>query len=174
MPNSSGPIARTRLELTQSDALILAMERTLSAPPKPALGGDRRVRLTTYYNGACPVCRTEMRHYKRISRSHSLDLAWCDVSRDRFISKRLGLDREAIKRRLHAIDKEGRLFVGVAAFAEIWRELPGYRWAAWLVSRPVIRPLANLVYDNALAPALYGLNRLRERRQVQTGAGSGT
>ena len=135
--------------------------------------GDRRVRLTTYYNGACPVCRTEIKHYKRISRARHLDLAWCDIARDRFITRRLGLDREAVKRRLHAIDQEGRLFVGVAAFAAIWRELPGYRWAAWLVSRPVIRPLANCLYDGLLAPALYALNKARERRRERSAASSG-
>lgn len=148
------------------------MERPLLGQHDAAADGGRRIRLTTYYNGGCPVCRTEIRHYKRISRKRHLDLAWCDVSRDRFIAKRLGLDREAVKRRLHAIDGEGRLFVGVAAFAAIWRELPDYRWAAWLISRPVIRPVANWLYDKLLAPSLYGLNRIRERRQSQPGAGS--
>ena len=132
--------------------------------------GGRRVRLTTFYNGACPVCRTEIKHYKRISRARHLDMAWCDVARDRFIARRIGLDREAVKRRLHAIDREGHLFVGVAAFAAIWRELPGYRWAAWLVSRPVIRPIANWLYDGVLAPTLYAMNKARERRRERSAA----
>ena len=139
-------------------------ETTMLRPPPATADPDKRRRLTTYYNGACPVCRTEIRHYKRISRARALDVAWCDISRDRFIAARLGLDREAVKRRLHAIDREGRLFVGVAAFAAIWRELPGYGWAAWLISRPVIRPTASWIYDHLLAAGLYTLNRARERR----------
>ena len=140
-------------------------EETVLRPPPATADPDKRRRLTTYYNGGCPVCRTEIRHYKRISRARALDLAWCDVARDRFIAKRMGLDREDVKRRLHAVDREGRLFVGVPAFAAIWRELPGYRWAGWLISRPVIGPLACLIYDRVLAPTLYALNRARERRR---------
>ncbi len=139
-------------------------QETILRPPPATADPEKRRRLTTFYNGACPVCRGEIRHYKRISRSRQLDLAWCDISRDRYITERLGLEREAVKRRLHAIDRDGRLFIGVAAFAAIWRELPNYRWAAWLISRPVIRPVSAWVYDHVLAAALYALNRARERR----------
>lgn len=143
----------------------------MAEPHDTAIDDGRGIRLTTFYNGACPVCRTEIKHYKRLSRARDLGLAWCDVSRDRFIAKRLGLDREAVKRRLHAIDRDGKLLVGVAAFVAIWRELPEYRWAAWLFSRPVIRPVACLVYDHVLAAGLYALNRARERRRRKIGTG---
>ena len=36
--------------------------------------------LTAFHNGACPICRMEIEHYKRLSRAHGLGaiLAWCD------------------------------------------------------------------------------------------------
>lgn len=136
------------------------------APDRQAPDGACGIELTAYYNGACPVCRAEMGHYKKISREEGLPLAWCDLSRDAYIAERLGLDREAMKRRLHVVDRQGRLHIGVAAFAAIWRELPRYRWAARLIQLPLIRPLSAFFYDQVLARGLYLWNRWRERHMA--------
>ncbi len=60
----------------------------------------------------------------------------------------------------------GRLLVGVPAFAALWRELPGHRWLARVAMQPVLLPLWTLLYD-ALAWALYHWNKRRARRRAR-------
>lgn len=134
-----------------------------SAAPDPD-GSSRTGPLTTFYNGACPICGAEIRHYKRISREQDLGLIWCDISRDRFILSRLGLEHDDVKRRLHVIDGDGRIHVGVDAFVALWSAMPRYNWLARLLRRPTIYRAAAWLYDRVLAPLLLAWNKRRERR----------
>lgn len=120
--------------------------------------------VTTLYNGACPVCRTEIHHYRRIDQRRGGRLVFADVVGDPTAAAALGLDREDVKRRLHVLDRDGRLHVGVDAFLVLWRELPGYRWLGRIVGLPGVRTVAALVYDRVLAPVLYAAQKRRERR----------
>jgi predicted DCC family thiol-disulfide oxidoreductase YuxK len=125
-----------------------------------APGGD----LTTYYNGACPVCRTEVEHYKGIDARRGLGLGWHDVSQGVGPLAAHGLDRDSATKRLYAIDEGGRLHGGVDAFIQVWRRLPRYRWLARVVAAPGGRQIAGAVYEGVLAPVLYRWNRWRHRR----------
>ena len=123
-------------------------------------------RPTTLYNGACPVCGPEVRRYQRLDARHGGDLGWRDIAQDPAVLQDLGLDLEDVKERLHVVDGEGRIHIGVDAFAVLWAELPGHRWLAATIKAPVIRPVARFVYDRILAPALYRWNQWRDSRRV--------
>ncbi|MCR9220297.1 MAG: DUF393 domain-containing protein [Alphaproteobacteria bacterium] len=122
-------------------------------------------RVTTLYHGACPICGTEVAHYRQYAAERALPLGWQDVSdgADAPLLAAHGVDREAAKRRLHVVTADGRLLAGVDAFQALWAEMPRYRWLARLVGLPIVRPLAELVYERLLAPALYRFNRRRGR-----------
>ena len=122
---------------------------------------------TVLYNGSCPVCRTEIEHYQKLDRDTDR-LAWRDIGASDQAAG-CGVGPEALRRRLHVVDADGRLLVGVPAFARIWQELPRYRWLARLVDRPVVRPLAAWLYE-PLAAGLYAWDR-RRRRRVAAEAG---
>lgn len=119
--------------------------------------------LTVYYNGACPICSREIDHYRQLCERHPAPLAWVDISQDLLVLAPRGVDSLSIKRRLHAIDADDTLHAGVAAFIELWRRLPYYRWLGRLVALPGIRQMAEWVYEGLLAPALVRFNRWRER-----------
>ena len=127
---------------------------------------DLGPRPTTLYNGACPVCGPEVRRYQRIDARRDGDLGWRDIARDPAVLERLGLDLEAVKERLHVVDGDGRIHVGVDAFAVLWAELPGHRWLSALIRAPLIHPIARFVYDRILAPALYRWNQWRDNRRA--------
>lgn len=120
-------------------------------------------KLTTLYNGSCPVCRFEIEHYKAYCGPRALALDWADIATDDAWLARLGVDRDSLKRRLHVVRADGTVLVGVDAFAALWEEMPRYRWLARLVRAPVVRPLAAALYDRVLAPALFAWNRRRGR-----------
>lgn len=121
--------------------------------------------LTVYYNGACPICGAEIRHYQELAARSEAPLAWVDIARESEALCGYGIDAAGAKRRLYAVLEGGRLLAGVDAFAALWQRLPRYRWLARMVRVPGLRQLAVVVYERILAPALVRFNQRRERRQ---------
>ncbi|AWN53039.1 DUF393 domain-containing protein [Methylobacterium sp. 17Sr1-1] len=93
--------------------------------------------LTVYYDGACPLCRTEIGHYRGCAgaeRVRFVDLA--TLHDDASLGP--GLDRAAAQARFHVREADGRLVSGAAAFARLWRRLPAWRWLGRLVEVRVL------------------------------------
>ena len=63
-----------------------------------------------------------------------------------------------MRRRLHAVDAEGRLFVGADCAVEIWLRTPGDVRLGRLLGLPVVRQIARFTYDR-FADLLYAWNR---------------
>ena len=132
------------------------------------VGPHRPTSVTTFFNGDCPVCSAHVARYRRLARGRD-ELLWRDLADCPDALLCFGIDRETARRRLHVVDRNGRLQGGIDAFAAIWRELPGGRWLAVLVRLPGIHALAAALYDRVLVPALWAWNRRRNR--IRTGAG---
>jgi len=107
---------------------------------RPTLSGEPMTRSTTctvYFDGACPVCRREIAHYRRQRGSESI--AWVDASSCDEAELGPGLDRSVVLSRFHVRNADGTLTSGAAAFVAIWRRLPAFAWLAALASsRPVL------------------------------------
>lgn len=114
------------------------------------------------YNGDCPVCSFEIGHYAKYSQKRALPLAYDDLSECDLAS--WGVSRDAAAKRLHVM-QGGEIYAGIPAFLVLWQEMPRYRWLARIVGVPGVRQVASLVYDYALAPALYAWHRRREARR---------
>lgn len=121
--------------------------------------------LTIYYDGSCPLCRREIALYCRLRGAERLH--WQDVS----AGQPLGADLscEAAMRRFHVRDAQGRLFSGGAAFARLWRALPGWHVAGWLFAWPPMSWLLELAY-RAFLPLRPRLQRLLRRWWLDTEA----
>ena len=118
--------------------------------------------LTIYYDGSCPLCRREIAFYRRLRGAERLQ--WLDVSKDVGAGAALGegLSCEAAMRRFHVRDAQGRLLSGGAAFARLWRALPGWRVAGWLMAWPPMSWMLELAY-RAFLPLRPRLQRLVRR-----------
>lgn len=128
--------------------------------PKPAVAD-----VTVYYNGGCPICSTEIDHYRRRAEASGQRIAWVDIDGDDTAEAATGLDRETLKRRLHARLPDGRLVGGVDAFAAVWGRVPGFGGLARVLSWGPARRMADGLYEGALAPALVAFNRWRDARR---------
>ncbi len=117
-------------------------------------------RLSVYYDGACPLCRSEVAVYRR--RSDPEAVAFVDVSAE---AGRLpeGLDRKTALSRFHVRSDDGTLLSGAAAFAALWRRTPGFRWLGRLASLPVLSAVFEGGYRAFLVvrPAVQRLVRRR-------------
>lgn len=88
---------------------------------------------TILFDGSCPMCRAEIGHYRRLDRADAL--CFVDVSRDE-TPLPADLTRAKAMARFHITTADGRLLSGAAAFVEVWKSLPGWRWLALLAAIP--------------------------------------
>lgn len=128
------------------------------AGPTLAPGGG----VTVVFNGRCPVCAAGVADHRRRAEAADAACAWLDINDAPHALARFGVTLDDVGLRLHAVDRAGRLRVGVDAFAAIWRELPGWRWLAWTVDLPGIRAALRWLYDR-LAARLYAWNKRHGR-----------
>jgi len=99
---------------------------------------------TVYFDGACPVCRREIAHYRRQRESESI--AWVDASSCDEAALGAGLDRSVVLARFHVREADGTLVSGAAAFVAIWHRLPSYRWLAALANSGAVLRLLDAGY----------------------------
>lgn len=113
--------------------------------------------LIVYFDGSCPLCRREIALYRRLRGAERLQ--WLDVSAGETLGA--GLSCEAAMRRFHVRDAQGRLWSGGAAFARLWRALPGWRVPGWLFAVPPMSWLLELAYRAflPLRPRVQGMVR---------------
>jgi predicted DCC family thiol-disulfide oxidoreductase YuxK len=112
-----------------------------ATPADPPFPDGRPV---MFYDGGCPICRREVAHYRRLDRAGRV--RWHDITADSRPLAGLGVGLREAQARLHALDRQGRLRVGAAAFVAVWRELPYWRWLARLADLPGGVALMDRVY----------------------------
>jgi predicted DCC family thiol-disulfide oxidoreductase YuxK len=116
--------------------------------------------LTVWYNTKCPVCNAgiDWQHSRLLRAARAGAIEFCDINLESDALSRFGAGVEDVRRRLHAVDADGRLHVGADCAIVIWRTTPGDVWLARLFGLPVIRQIARVVYDR-FADVLYAWNR---------------
>lgn len=104
------------------------------APPPP---------LTVFHDGACPLCRAEIAHYRRQRGAEAC--AWVDADApDAALGP--GLTRAEALARFTVRLPDGTLRQGVDAFIALWSTLPGTRRWARRAQQPAARALLRLLY----------------------------
>jgi predicted DCC family thiol-disulfide oxidoreductase YuxK len=120
--------------------------------------------LTVWYNTRCPVCDAGITHQKRrlVEAVKAGTIAFRDINLEPDALARNGASLEDIRRRLHAINADGRLLVGADVAVAVWRATPGEEWLASLLGNRLILPVTRFVYDR-FADLLYAWNRRKGR-----------
>lgn len=105
------------------------------------------------------MCRAEIGFYRKRRGAEAID--WVDVSNPR--NAPIGLSCEQAMARFHVRNIDGQLINGGAAFAELWKQMPSFRWLGLAFSIPPLRWLLNVAYNLFLPirPHLQGLFRER-------------
>lgn len=116
-----------------------------------------------FYNGSCPICRTEIEHYLRLDRRHGQKFDFIDIAGAEHVCP---FDRTEMLKRLHVVERDGTKHVGVDAFIQIWQRLPYYHVLAAIARQSWARALAVPVYDRVLAPLLFKYHLKREAKKA--------
>jgi predicted DCC family thiol-disulfide oxidoreductase YuxK len=117
-------------------------------------------KLTVWYNTKCPVCNAGIDWQKsrlvRAARAGAIEFR--DINLEPDALSKFGAGVEDVRRRLHAVDANGQLYVGADCAIAIWLRTPGDMWLGRLMGLPVIRSAACFGYDR-FADLLYAWNR---------------
>jgi predicted DCC family thiol-disulfide oxidoreductase YuxK len=117
-------------------------------------------KLTVWYNTRCPVCNAgigwQRNRLVRAARSGAIEFRDINLEPEALAS--FGAGVEEVRRRLYAIDADGRLYVGADCAIAIWLRTPGDAWLGRALGLPVIRHLTRFGYDR-FADLLYAWNR---------------
>lgn len=108
-------------------------------PPAPS-----NADLTVFYDGACPLCRSEIGLYRKCGGAERV--AFIDVATVSAGDVAEGLDKSAALARFHVQTADGQLHSGAAGFAQLWITLPGWRWLGRLAQLPGIGSVAEVIY----------------------------
>ena len=100
--------------------------------------------IQVFYDGGCPVCSREIAFYR--ARPGADGFAWVDASQVPEAELGSGLSRDAALARMHVRLADGRLLTGAAAFAQMWRRMPGLGWLGRLLAVPPLGACAELAY----------------------------
>jgi len=123
-----------------------------------APGGETK--LTVWYNTKCPVCNagTDWQRNRLIRAARSGAIEFRDVNLESDALSGFGVSVDDVRRRLHAIDENGKLSVGIDCVMEIWDRTPGDGWLARILRMPGLYQLARIAYDR-FADGLFAWNR---------------
>ena len=98
--------------------------------------------LTVFYNTRCPVCDYGITWQKRrlMAAVKAGAIVFRDINLESDALLAQGATLEDVRRRLHALDGQGRLLVGADVAAAIWRLTPGEGWLATLTANRLTAP----------------------------------
>lgn len=100
------------------------------------------------YDGSCPLCSREIRHYR--NRKHADRLEWIDASKAYRQLEILGVDQASAMSVFHVRDDVGNWRYGADGFIYLWSQLPAYQWLAWTVDKLRLQPLLAWGYRHFL------------------------
>ena len=100
-------------------------------------------KVSMLFDGGCPLCSKEVAHYRRMDKAGKVD--WADIHAEPETLVQYGIGYESAMKYLHVIDN-GRIVVGVPAFAVVWAQLPYYRHLARITSLPGVMSVLDRIY----------------------------
>jgi predicted DCC family thiol-disulfide oxidoreductase YuxK len=117
-------------------------------------------KLTVWYNTKCRVCNAGIDWQRgRLVRAVRVGaIAFRDINAEPDALSGFGASVDDVRRRLHAVDAEGRLLIGIDCAIAIWQRTPGDGWLARIAGLPVVRQIVSFGYDR-FADLLFAWNR---------------
>ena len=103
--------------------------------------------IEVFYDGHCPICIWEVKIYRRMDKASRVK--WTAIETLSIDDLPAGKTADDLLRKFHVRDLPaggGDWYIGVDAFARIWRVLPGLKYFAGLFAVPGIRQLAMAGY----------------------------
>lgn len=96
-----------------------------------------------FYNHSCSICKTEINHYKKITKD---EFDFIDITNNHLARVQTKLSDRQLLRRMHVM-KDGKLFSGAKAFLIVWSKIPRYKILSKVLGLPVFFFIFHLAYE---------------------------
>ena len=98
--------------------------------------------MKVYYDDKCKVCSKEIKFYKKFGIKN---IEWIGIHKKK--SPLTKETKERLLKKLHVIDDNNKMKVGVDAFIALWEKHGYFRYLALLVNIFLIKKLMTILYD---------------------------
>ena len=116
--------------------------------------------ITVYYDGACPKCVKDRRHYEKLSGSAGKDVYWFDITGQDELLRDIGIDPQKALMALHVKNENQQILAEIDAYILLMKKVPLLKPLAWLIGLPLIRPMRSKVYHHGVIRRLRRSGRL--------------
>ena len=116
--------------------------------------------MTVLYDGACPTCVRDRNSYEKISGAAGKDVIWFDITGQDDVLRNMGIDPHKALKELHIITENSKVLSEIDAYVALMSRVPILSPIAWLVGRPLIRPILAKLYRSQVNRRLERSGRL--------------
>lgn len=101
--------------------------------------------LKVFYDGACPRCIADRRHYESLP-GGAEGVEWVDITGRDAELRALGIDPYQALTELHVKDESGRIHRELDAYILLLSRVPRLAPLAWLIGLPLLKPILSRLY----------------------------
>ncbi len=116
---------------------------------------DGNEKLTVLFDGGCPLCAKEIRHYQTMQGADNV--AWVDITQTPDLEHSYGVTFETAMARFHVRDQQGQWQTGAYGFVALWKNFRFFRVAAAVLQNLRLVGVADWVYG------IFAKRRLKSR-----------
>lgn len=102
------------------------------------------MKIKIFYDAKCSLCNKEINIYKRQDTKNKFD--WIDINKDKKVLQKYNLKYIDTQKVFHVINKDGTLKKSVDAFLVIWKELKYWKILYFIINKPIIKQIAQILY----------------------------
>ena len=99
--------------------------------------------MKVYYDDKCSLCKREINYYKK---KGFKNIKWLGIHKNEKILDFRKITKEDYLKRMHVIDDDNQIKVGVDAFIAIWKKDSRFNYLAKIVGFLPIKIFASLIY----------------------------
>jgi predicted DCC family thiol-disulfide oxidoreductase YuxK len=103
-------------------------------------------KIKVYYDGACPKCVKDRQNYEKLAGQASENVCWIDITGQEKLLREIGIDPQKALTELHVQDEQQKILSELDAYILLLGKVPVLKPLAWLIGRPLIRPLLAKIY----------------------------
>ena len=112
-------------------------------------------KLTVLFDGGCPLCAREIRHYQTLQGSDNV--SWVDITQAADLQEQYGVSFDAAMARFHVRDEQGQWQTGAYGFVALWKNFRFFRFAAVVLQQLRLVAFADWIYG------IFAKRRLKSR-----------
>ena len=104
--------------------------------------------IRVFYDGACPLCRREVKRYQTLISKQKENIDWVDISNNQDALKAECINYDDAMRLIHIKDGSGVHQVGLEGMLTLWDKIPYYRVVSGLIRKlPIFYPVLAKFYE---------------------------